>query len=198
MKHEHDDRRQYFRIDNSVLLSYVVMNEQEMQDGIRDLSTGGFSGGGLSTTLMEIEAQLQGSLAKLGEKDSELQSLIELMNVKVNALLDMLPILGNRSDGILESEPTQVNISASGISFPTNEALAPGSKLQLRLVLAPNYQYVTAFATVVRCDKERDNESYTVAAEFVFMLDRFREILIKYAMQKQAAELKLRRLSEFS
>ena len=200
MSSDASDRRKYFRIDNSVLLSYTIVSEQEMQEGIRELSSGGFPKGGISTALMEIEVQLQGAMSKLQQKNKELQTVLELMNVKVNALLDMLPIVGNRQDSLLDSEPTQVNISASGISFPSNEAIAPGSKIQLRLVLAPNYQYVTAFASVVRCAKSegKSEYEYEVAAEFTFMLDRFKEIIIKYAMHKQSAQLKLRRMSTLS
>ncbi|MEM7283536.1 MAG: hypothetical protein AAF438_18120, partial [Pseudomonadota bacterium] len=88
---KHSERRQFFRIDNSVLLSYSVVSDQEMQDGIRELSSGGFPRGGLSTALMEIEAQLQGAMAKLKNQHKNVQAALELMNVKVNALLGMLP-----------------------------------------------------------------------------------------------------------
>lgn len=189
------ERRRYFRVDHSILLSYETVDEQEMQNGIRHMNAGGFPEGGFSTSLLEIDNQIQASLNKFKREHHEVRNAIELLNIKVNALLDLLPIVGNKTDQILNSEPTTVNISASGISFLVDRPIPPQTKLRLRMVLPPNYQYVTAFANVVRC--EQSETHFVLAAEFVFILDKFKEILIKYAMQKQSAQLKLRRLKEY-
>ena len=109
-----------------------------------------------------------------------------------------MPLMQESEGSIFEQPMRKTNVSASGISFVNEEEIESGTCLYLRLVLAPDYYYVAAYAKVVRCQplkKPRDGFKFRVAVDFTLISDEHRELLVKYTMSRELAMLRARRMA---
>ncbi len=92
----------------------------------------------------------------------------------------------------------KTNVSSTGISFVNEEEIEAGACLYLRLVLAPDYYYVAAYAKVVRCApmrNPRDGFKYRISVDFTLISDQHKELLVKYTMSRELAMLRARRMA---
>jgi len=193
-----DERRQSFRIENPVALVYKVVSEEEVQQNAAEIKQGGFLPGGMSATLFGMEAELKGRISRVRQKSMEVAQSLELLNNKLNALINLMPLLQEQEENIFQQPMRKTNVSATGIAFVNEEELAEGAFLYLRLVLAPDYYYIAAYAKVVRCQpmrNPRDGFSYRVAVDFTLISDPHRELLVKYTMSRELASLRARRMA---
>ncbi len=192
------DRRQSFRIDNPVALVYQVVSEQDVKRNAANIQDGGFLPGGVSATLFGMEAELKGRINRVRRKSVEVAQSLELLNNKLNALINLMPLLQEQEENILEQPMRKTNVSATGIAFVNEEALEEGAYLYLRLVLAPDYYYVAAYAKVIRSEpmrNPRDGFRYRIAVDFTLISDQHRELLVKYTMSRELAMLRARRVA---
>ncbi|MDH3645475.1 MAG: PilZ domain-containing protein [Gammaproteobacteria bacterium] len=192
------DRRQSFRIENQVALVYKVVSEDELERNAADIKQGGFLPGGMSATLFGMEAELKGRIGRVRQTSAEIAHSLDLLNNKLNALINLMPLLQEDEENIFQQPMRHTNVSASGISFVNEEELAAGACLYLRLVLAPDYYYVAAYAKVVRSQpmrNPRDGFKYRVAVDFTLISDQHRELLVKYTMSRELAQLRARRMA---
>ena len=189
------ERRKWFRVDNPVALSYEILEEQEMQQRIAELKRGGFPAGGISATLFGFENEIQEKLANVRRNSPDVAKVLELLNDKLNALVNILPLLEDDEENLIDQPLRDGNLSASGIAFANEEELAPGTPIFLKLVLAPNYNYVEAYARVVRTTTRENSRKYPfmVAVEFLMITDAQREMLVRYTMAKETEILRARR-----
>lgn len=193
-----DNRRQSFRIDNPVVIVYKVVSKREMQRNAASVRDGGFLPGGVSAALLGMEAELKGRLARIKPKAAEIAQTLGLLNDKLNALINLLPLMSEQEQNIFEQPVRKTNVSATGIAFFNDENLDEDAHLYLKLLLAPDYFYVAAFARVVRCEplrRPRDGFNYRVAVEFTLISDQHRELLVKYTMSRELALLRARRMA---
>ena len=192
------ERRTSFRIDNPVALVYKIVDEKDVQRNAAEIKDGGFLPGGMSATLFGMEAELKGRIGRVRQRSPEIAQSLELLNNKLNALINLMPLLQGEEENIFEQPMRKTNVSASGIAFVNEEPLEAGTNLYLRLVLAPDYYYVAAYAKVVRCQpmkNPRDGFSYRIAVDFTLISDQHRELLVKYTMSRELALLRARRMA---
>ncbi len=193
------DRRDYFRVDDKVFIEYEVVSDHQMSVGVQELARGSSGELGLSAALLRMEGELTAVLSTMEPKAPEAARAIGLINNKINALVSLLPVLQNPENNLLTKPVRRCNLSASGIAFPNNEELPTGTKLLLRMVLPPSYYYVVAYAEVIRCTparKLKEGGKYNVAVRFTFLLDRYREILIRHSFMREKQVLKERRIAK--
>ena len=192
------DRRQSFRIDNPVVLLYTVVSERDMNRSADNVREGGFMPGGVSSTLFGMEAEFKGRVGRIKHKTPEVAQALELLNNKLNALINLLPMLQEQEENIFEQPMRKTNVSATGIAFVNEEYLEPDTCLYMRLLLAPDYYYIAAYARVVRSEERaqpRDGFRYRVAVEFTLISDQHKEMLVKYTMSRELAMLRARRVA---
>ena len=193
-----EERRKSFRIDNPVALVYKVVSEEEVRKNTAEVKQGGFLPGGMSATLFGMEAELKGRINRVRSSSLEVAQSLDLLNNKLNALINLMPLMQEQEGGIFEQPMRKTNVSATGISFVNEEELEAGTNLYLKLVLAPDYYYVAAYARVVRCQpmrNPRDGFEYRVAVDFTLISDEHRELLVKYTMSRELAMLRARRMA---
>jgi hypothetical protein len=109
------------------------------------------------------------------------QMLVDI-SAKLTMILDRLHF---ESEGFKKSEEKMVNLSASGIRFTMNENVAPGDRLELKMLLptGPPVGIIT-YGNVVRVNEIGD-EQYEVSLHFSDMDEEVREEIIRYAINRQ-------------
>ena len=60
------------------------------------------------------------------------------------------------------------------------------------MIILPENYYIPVYSRVISCRKTRnDNDTYSIAVEFVAMSENDREQIVHHVLKKQAEELRL-------
>lgn len=152
--------------------------------------------------LAEIDREIQLVLGRLEIKSPYVADLGKLLDKKIQLVLQHTDI----ASGLLDLEvfpQTKVDISATGLAFPSCRAIGKGEFLHLDLVLQSGRQHLSLLAKVVGC--ELDNESlaeedpaltHVVRVNFCDMSENVSEFLIQYLVKRQGVLLKSKRLRQ--
>lgn len=143
------ERRSYFRLDDVLLLHYRIIGNA---DGSRQAGAETAAAAPQVRTasiLAQIDRDFGDALRQLWQAQPEIARALGLLNRKLSVLAQSMD---SGAQAIPEYEETQVNISGGGIAFESEEALAPGTRLSLQLVLKPSQEELALLGKVVRCD----------------------------------------------
>ncbi|MFO0775936.1 MAG: PilZ domain-containing protein [Nitrospiraceae bacterium] len=185
------DRREWLRIDDRLPLEY------------RLFGAGAPEGNGAPVTpehvasLQEFLSQPAHEVAGTLKPDDPQAALIPWMLKMDWALGVVLGTLARMApEGMTIPRMTDVNISATGISFPSHQHYEPQTKLEIRMILPPFVPLNTA-AEVVRTTDAGNHPSgpYVVAVSFVDMRSDDQDCLIRHILQLQAERLRTRQRS---
>lgn len=188
-----EERRRYFRVDDTVGLSYRKISTEEA----RAFSERSNEHGANFDLASNFDNRIQTLLEACRVQNPVAAELIDLMNKKINFVIRQIDV----DSEILQKiayELKQVNVSACGLAFACDEALSRGETLQLDLFLQPGDLHVVALAEVVACEKidaEEDvsESNYFVRLNFLDVNHHDQELLIQHVVKRQSAVLKAQR-----
>ncbi len=183
-----EDRRAHIRIVDRILFSFKFMDKKEYEALIEKVLSGAeqpFEEYSMQWGLPKIDAPLR----KLREKDEALAKVLDIIDTKLNLILNLLNLR------LRKDTPTQevtVDISAAGLSFHYPEMIKEGQILQMDIGLLPEQYFFRCFGEVVRNQKD-DDEGYKIGVKFIWITEQDRERLIEHIFQQQVLQLRLRR-----
>ncbi len=183
-----EDRRAHIRIVDRILFSFKFMDKKEYEALVEKVLSGAeqpFEEYSMQWGLPKIDAPLR----KLREKDEALAKVLDIIDTKLNLILNLLNLR------LRKDTPTQevtVDISAAGLSFHYPEMIKEGQILQMDIGLLPEQYFFRCFGEVVRNQKD-DDEGYKIGVKFIWITEQDRERLIEHIFQQQVLQLRLRR-----
>jgi hypothetical protein len=193
------DGRGYFRIVDFIGFDYRLITDAE------------FARLRVASKLAEVppldelavlDQQIQLVIDRLNIKQPDASALGALLNKKLDLILRHSNLASDLPDLNLFPQ-RQVDISATGIAFPTKAPLSIGQNLHLDLLLQSGRQHLKLLAKVVGCDNdasslrgEDPSLSHIVRVNFIEMSEHISEFLIQYLVKRQGAILKSRRLEK--
>lgn len=184
-----DERRRYFRINETVGLSIQLL----AADGSADKSTG-FAPNAVQL-IAKNDEKIGRLLSDLVEHNPTVAELISLLNDKIDDISSALAIESNLLDRIAH-RAQEVNLSACGLAFSHDDPIAEGSRIRLELTLFPEETKVRSDGVVVSCELMADEEKhYYCRVNFLGMSPSDQEELIQFVVQSQSAQLKARQNS---
>ncbi len=130
------------------------------------------------------------------ELESHSNIPVELINEihSIHRKLDfIIKIMGTpEKDNLFKKEPSEINISGSGVRFCSEELFKPGVYLDIKLLLPiSSGVIVETVGQVVRCTKLSDNDmaaghaQYDIAVKFSAINEDDREFIIRYVFKRQ-------------
>lgn len=196
MKDDNAERRRYFRINDSVKLSYRILH----QPGVKNSQE--------SFDLMaEQNKRMDALITDQKHQHPEIIELIALLNQKIESLCSV----NKASQTMLAHHARNVNISACGLAFSEQEPTPVGTQLQLFLVLdddkkleleglvidchltsdSPHYSHPKASASHTKATvKSSDNyDDYTWRVDFLHLNTHNEELLIQHIVRRQSTLL---------
>ena len=194
------DRREFFRINDQVALSYRSVTPEEMDETLKRRTEGFEDTDSIASSFALANAEMNNSLDKCRKQMPEVAAYLEGVNAKMEFLIRLLIAIHDE----MPDRPThEVNLSASGLSFRVHEPLKAQSLVELKLLCFPSYLYLVTFAHIVRCvraseEGESSQYPFEVAVEFLHMGETEREALIRHILQREAAHLRETRMSPIS
>lgn len=181
-----DERREWLRIDDRVLLEYRLITDPE------DVPMPGMLPASNQAIADAIQKPAADFLTQHGE-DLAHSPLLPWM-MKVDWMLEMIvkTLAQMHPGGIPIAQVADVQLSGGGISFFSPRQFAVGDKLRLIVVLPP-FTPIDTTAQVIRSMPAKDHPGYEIATEFIELSPNDREYLIRHVLHAQAERLRARR-----
>jgi hypothetical protein len=190
LKISQDERRQYFRIEDSLNLSYQKVPLDEVADCVERLEKELDSHFTVVSSLAAVTQEMMGNLHKIEASRPEIAAYLKSLDKKIDIL--GRAFLAQATE--LFTQPVQaVNLSATGISFDVSEPISEGTILELKILLLPSYTGILCFAEVVNCDAVESPDSdqrFNLRTNFSHIRVRDRDVLIQHVIQRQAAQIR--------
>ncbi|MDQ7076198.1 MAG: PilZ domain-containing protein [Gammaproteobacteria bacterium] len=179
------ERRRYFRIDDQLSLQCRSIEDEAVDSFAyqRDM----FSI--YSTFLGKNEKKLP--LFKVIEKKySDVAEYLQFMDEKINSLAKLFV----SKEAMLPDVPTHnVNLSAQGMRFFSQEDYQKGGLIEMRVKLFPSRIFMMLYARVVSCivcsDGLEQGNQFLVSVDYEYIHDEDREAIIKHTHKKQLRDL---------
>ncbi|MBM7060977.1 PilZ domain-containing protein [Pseudomonas sp. UL073] len=178
---DEDDRREYYRIDDTIALEFTQLSgaEATASDELHD----GSPLFNLLSELHVLDYESQHLLRHISERDRTLASYLKVLNKRTDLLGQALAQSLLREVG----SPRPVTMSEGGLSFDHPQAIAVGSHLALKMVLMPQALGLLLRAVVIHC-QALDDGGYNIGTAFEALSDAQRQLLARHILQKQALQ----------
>ncbi len=187
-----EERRRFFRIEDIVSLKAEVVDEDQLPERLESFWNDQHQFSLRNEFNYKLE-QHQADLRKITTKMPELGRYLGLLQEQLDILTDKVL---QDEDKFTELEK-QVNLSAQGIAFISDEPVNIGEIVELHLKLQPGKQKIVVFARVVNCVMEQEEQGqYRVALDFEHIHEADREMLVKHVHGKQLLALGASRFEE--
>ena len=179
------ERRDYFRIEDDIHLSYRALDPQERAKPLAERLAGRRPRHDIVEQINEISRRNAAVFKSVQKQQSEIARYLQSLNEKI----DLLAAHAAGSDPATESHPNHhVSLSASGIAFGVDVALEVGSALELVMRLYPSHRQIIATGEVVDASRgHRVDSVYPlgVAAHFVEISESDHEALVEHILMRQ-------------
>lgn len=186
-----DERRDYYRINDTVglLLEPCSAEDIPSRDEFSNQAMDEFK---LIDHLSRLDLDNSALLHSIQDTSPDVARYLKLINLKIEAIAKQIVIMGLTD----EVKPTEVILSAGGISFNHDQSLPIDSYVSLRMILYPSNAVISSYARVVR-SKQQD-EHYDTAFEYILINESDRDTLVRHVLQLQSNALRKRSISEDS
>jgi hypothetical protein len=198
MEHESiksEDRREYFRLDDDVLLDYARIDEAQLaglRERIFDRVVDRFTVAATFATSSRTMARI---LSSFSANQPDLARYLKQMDQKLNQLARLF-VIEEMNAG--EHAVTRVNLSAGGLVFPSATEFSPDDLLELRLALLPAMTGILTVVRVVYCERSAHGNGlpWQVAVEYEYIRESDRDLIASHIMAREAEQLRERREQE--
>ncbi len=181
------ERRRYFRIDDTVGLSYQALDVDDEHEAD---SPAGLDVLGL---MADQDEKIQSLLKEVALESPSTAALVRALNQKLERIVSLL-VADSQLVDRLAYRFKQVSISACGMAFVHEVDVPVGTHLSLELELAPKKCVIRTKGVVVAVDPVDDGFYWRI--NFYDIPQVQQEQLIQHIVQRQSALLKTARDSE--
>jgi hypothetical protein len=184
-----DERREFFRIDDSIQISYRVISGDEVQRCREAVVQGKNDSFTIMTRLQAISQNLSASLHRIEQRQPDVADYLKALDEKITLLGQAL--LAEEND--LTTQPrVPVNLSAGGMALDSVEPVQEGTNLEVKLLLLPSYTGIVAVGEVVGLLENREDELYPyhLRINFSDIREQDRDALIRHNLRRQGQLLR--------
>jgi len=181
-----DERREWIRIDDRVLLEYRLLTDPA------EGPTPGIPPVAQEAIAAIISKPTSDLLLRSGEQLTEspllpwIRKVDWVLETIVKTLAKMQP------EGIAIAQIADVTLSGGGIGFLSPRQFAVDDTLRLNIILSP-FTPIHTTSRVIRSVQAKDGINYDIATEFIQLNPDDQEHLIRHIIQTQAERLRGRR-----
>lgn len=185
-KNSADERREWIRIDDRVLMEYRLLAEIGTVDPVE---SGNTTPEMISAAIAKPTADL---LARTGE--SLIGSPVLPWIMKVDYLLEVIlnSLVTIAPSSVAMARLTDVNLSGGGVGFVSSHECAVGDRLSVKMILPP-FTPIHTVAQVIRSTPDSQSQGWVLATEFLEISANDQEHLIRHILHTQADRLRARR-----
>jgi hypothetical protein len=187
-----DERREFFRIDDSILVSWRLIRAPEQchgNIGLERLPEESFT---IITRLQAVSRHLSGSLRRIEHRDPDVAGYLKALDEKITLLAQHF--LADEV-GISGQVTRPVNLSAGGLALDSKEPVPVGEQVEIKLLLLPSYTGVVALGEVIRMSQAAESPGFPfrLHINFTHIRDSDRDALIGHILRRQGEMLRRER-----
>ncbi len=186
------DRREFFRINDTVFVEISAIDGKELEHRVTAISNPIPTDTNLAQQqLSELTTSLAHTIDQISQSDRETARALRLLDEKINLVASTVQHQNNITDHL---ETTDVNLSGGGIAFLSADEYATKSPVEIRIELSHSGTFITAIANVIACDRINDAPTetpYYLRLAFSHMSEHDRNLLVKHTLSRQAQALRI-------
>ncbi|MEM7465754.1 MAG: PilZ domain-containing protein [Pseudomonadota bacterium] len=194
-----EDRRKYFRIQDSVMIRYRVISEVLEESAHRDAELNQIKIETARAALFGIETDFQELCGNLALEQPATADVLQMLNRKINLLERVISgqVLHASPSSFdnLQHETKLVDLSGGGMSFTADHRVESDARLIIDLVLLPSHDPMRVFGKIVHCQPVLEDQ-YRLGVEFTEISNQDRERLVRHTLQRQAEQIRLDKIAE--
>jgi hypothetical protein len=188
-----EERREYFRIDDEVALDYRLISPGEaelLREKIKSRVVDRFT---VASSFTATSRQMTHVIHKVQNQSPELARCLQAIDQKLNMIAQLF--VSEEMD-LHEQSTREVNLSAGGISFRSQQKIRIDSLLELRMVLFPSLVGILTVSRAVQCERVNDANlkfPWQISVVYEHLRESDRELLVRHIMSKETQQLRSRR-----
>lgn len=186
MSLQSDERREYFRIKNWIVINYEAIESLDSVPPIDDVAKTSSPKIRLLQELTRLENENQAYLGSLTDKQSQLGNYLLNLNKKLE-LLTQFAVESLQTDA---ENLTEVDISGGGLRFTCADKYDIDQLLKIEVILVPECVGIVAYARVVDSRAAENGKGFETALIFVKLNEAHRDAIIKHVFQVQSKQLR--------
>jgi hypothetical protein len=193
-----DDRRSYFRIDDTVRMSLREVPAEEIEQRLDEFEHDLADNFTVMSSLAAITSQMTMGLRRIENRDPDLAAYLRAIDQKIEVI--GRAFLAQEPEAVSE-RAIPVNLSAGGMCVGVAEPFEVGAQLEIRMLLFPSFTGLMIYGSVVGCEPApEDGEEHTglngyrhlARIEFTHIREQDRELLIRHLLRRQSDQLRER------
>jgi len=179
----HDERRDFYRINDTVGLSYEQCSEFELpsKEEFANQSPDEFQ---LINHLSRLDLDNSSLLHSIQDDSPDIARYFKLINSKIEAIAKQIVSVGLTD----EVTPTEVTLSAGGLSFVSTEQYQLGNLIKTRMILYPSNSVISSYGVVVR--SVASEQGFDTAVEYRLINESDRDALVRHVLHLQSNSLR--------
>ena len=181
-----DERRRYFRIDDTVGITYQRVDHSEPTEHKEESFAPD-----ILTLVSEHDRRIEQLIYEISDENPKVGELVMIFNQKVERIVNQLVLKSGLVNRIAH-RVKEVNISACGMAFINDEPIKVGERLRMDITLFPGDTKIQTLARVISCDSA-DGELFYWRLEFYSMNSAAQERLIQHIVRSQSNQLQGKR-----
>jgi c-di-GMP-binding flagellar brake protein YcgR len=179
------DRRRFFRVDDTISLSYQLIDENTAAQGLK--SSGYLNSEySLAATLDVLSQEAIRIMQHLEKQNSEFLELYKVLDAKINVMAQAVMFVGSNVNA---QDCQDVNLSAAGLAFQQPTALELGQNLAMEMYLPSTLALILVYGKVINCQAV-DAGQYVISVMYTQIREEDQELLIKHVVRKQWQQLR--------
>ena len=188
-----EERREYFRIDDEVALDYRLISPGEaelLREKIKSRVVDRFT---VASSFTATSRQMTHVIHKVQNQSPELARCLQAIDQKLNMIAQLF--VSEEMD-LHEQSTREVNLSAGGIAFRSQQEMKIDSLLELRMVLFPSLVGILTVSRAVQCERVNDANlkfPWQISVVYEHLRESDRELLVRHIMSKETQQLRSRR-----
>jgi len=190
-----NERRNFFRLQNSVLIEFRPASQQEVKNFLSDEKDIKAEPLDVTYELDQISRQLSSLIQNIRQESNSISQYLELLNKKVDYLGSMImfeKIRNSAMDGKLESTQT-LDISEGGMSFLSSMEGEIGQHVYCKLAIMGYRLGMETFGKVIRSAPAPEKPGFfRLGVEFPYLRELDKKNLTRYIFDKQREQLRIR------
>ncbi len=186
------DRREYFRIDDSLHLSYRVVDKESVPELAKRLQAGEANAFSVMANLCAIGQQLNANMRRIEQTQPDVAAYLKSLDKKI----DLLGRVFLASESDLSALPAQpVNLSGGGLAMHSRETLASGVSVEIKILLDDTFTGIVAYGEVIDCKptEEAGDYPYLLRIKFTHIRSCDRDALVRHILARQSEMIRLER-----
>ncbi|MDH0749735.1 PilZ domain-containing protein [Pseudomonas sp. GD03842] len=178
---DEEERREYYRIEDSVALEIQRIPGPGSGDEYAHDDTSTLFD--LLSELHVAEFESQHLLRQLDDRDRTTNSFLRAMSKRIDLLGQVVAqtVLGKLG------APQKVIMSEGGLQFESHQPFPAGTLLSVKMVLMPQASGMMLRARVTQCQSHTIGD-FEIGTEWVDLTDAQRQLLARHILQRQAAQ----------